>query len=166
MRDEGKYAMFCSSCGARLQDGDRFCKDCGAALQAEGGVVQRPPARARQQAPAAPNAARRPGAGANKPKNPYRDQIASLRLQLKQLRIELRKLNSQITGTRSNYFELDSFVQRGPIRNIGRMVEGAQLFGPYQQRKQLQDQITQLEQELLSLEQMQEQWRLQQQNGQ
>jgi hypothetical protein len=40
---------------------------------------------------------------------------------------------------------------------------GAQLFGPYQQRKQLQDQIIQLEHQLLPLEQAQEQWRLQQQ---
>ncbi len=45
------------------------------------------------------------------------------------------------------------------------MIEGAQLFGPYQQKKQMQDQIMQLEQQLLSLEQAQEQWKLQQQQN-
>lgn len=80
--------------------------------------------------------------------------------------MQLQELNNQIRGTRSNYFEFDSFVQRGLVHNVGRMIEGAQLFSPYQQRKQLQDQIMQLEHELLPLEKAQEQWRLQQQNGQ
>ena len=158
--------MFCSTCGRPMKDGDRFCSNCGAPLQATGAVMPSTPARGRQARLAAtpPTADHRPIA--NKAKNPYRDQIAQLRLQLRELKLQLRELNQQIRGTRSNYFEFDSFVQRGPMRSIGRMVEGAQLFGPYQQRKQLQNQVMQLEQQLLSLEQAQEQWRLQQQNNQ
>ncbi len=155
--------MFCSSCGIQTQDGERFCKNCGAALQDAGGVVQRPPRPKQQRNPANWQGPRRPAPGMNRPKNPYRDQIAQLRLQLKEQRMRLRELNNQISGTRSNYFEFDSFIQRGPVHNIGRMVEGAQLFGPYQQRKQLQEQVRQLEEQLLTLEKAQEQWRLQQQ---
>jgi len=153
--------MFCSNCGARVIDGDRFCKNCGASLQATDGVMQQSPAGSRERMPASARDSRRQGAG--RPKNPYRDQIAQLRLQLKEAKLKLRELNNSIRGTRSNYFEFDSFVQRGPIHEIGRMIEGTQLFGPYQQRKQLQEQVMQLEQELLSLEQAQEQWKLQQQ---
>ncbi len=152
--------MFCSNCNTHIDDGDCFCKNCGASLQAPAGIVQRQPAFSRPELPSHP---RNPGrVGMRGPKNPYRDQIAQIRLQLKELRMNLRELNNQIMGTRSNYFELDSFVQRGLVHNIGRMIEGTQLFGPYQQRKQLQDQIAQLERELLPLEKAQEQWRLQQ----
>lgn len=157
--------MFCSSCGIQTQDGDRFCKNCGAALQDAGGIVQRPLRPKQQRNPANAQGPRRPARGMNRPKNPYRDQIAQLRLQLKEQRMRLRELNNQISGTRSNYFEFDSFIQRGPVHNIGRMVEGAQLFGPYQQRKQLQEQVRQLEEQLLTLEKAQEQWRLQQQEN-
>ena len=155
--------MFCINCGEHVKDGDHFCNNCGAPLQAPGGITQSPPAPRSPQMPPAQNASRRPRAA--KPKNPYRDQIAQLRLQLKSLKLQLRQLNQHISGTRSNYFELDSVVQRGAIHNIGRMIEGAQLFGPYQQKKQMQEQIMQLEQQLLSLEQAQEQWKLQQQQN-
>ncbi len=147
--------MFCSGCGAQAEDGNRFCNGCGAPLQISGGVMQRSPRLRQPSAPAA-RTPRQPR------KSPYRDQIAQLRLQLKELRINLRTLNNQISGTRSNYFEIDSLFQRGLIHNVGRMIEGAQLLGPYQQRKQLQDQIVQLEHELLALERAQEQWRQQQ----
>ncbi len=83
--------------------------------------------------------------------------------------MNLRELNNYVSSTRSNYFEAGSFIQRGPLHSISRMIEGTQLFGPYQQRKQLQDHIMQLERELLPLEQTQEQWFQQQQgngNGQ
>ena len=157
--------MICSSCGARAEDGDRFCKHCGDSLQVSDGIMPQLPAPMRPRRPALQQQApRRPGAG--RQRNPYRDQIAQLRLQLRELRMQLQELNNQIRGTRSNYFEFDSFVQRGLVHNVGRMIEGAQLFSPYQQRKQLQEQIMQLEHELLPLEKAQEQWRLQQQNGQ
>ncbi|BCL78428.1 hypothetical protein ccbrp13_08930 [Ktedonobacteria bacterium brp13] len=155
--------MQCANCGANTNDGDRFCNNCGAALQKRDGLLRRQPTRSRvglnedldeQRAPGRPRV--------SKAKNPYRDQIAQLRLQIKELKLQLRELNNHITGTRSNYFEIDSFLRRGPLRRVGRMVEGAQLFGPYQQRKQLQDQIAQLEYQLLSLEKSQEQWRSQQ----
>jgi len=146
-----------------IEDGDRFCKNCGAALQLPQGIRNQPVTPAQSSLPARP---KNPGrAMPARQKNPYRDQIAQLRLQLKELRMQLQEVNNQISGTRSNYFEIDSFVQRGLIHNVGRMVEGAQLFGPYQQRKQLQNQIMQIERELLSLQKAQEQWRQQQQQG-
>ncbi len=152
--------MFCAACGLQIDDGDRFCKNCGASLQVPGHTIQRSMTRPTStQGPRNPQASSRPNAA----KNPYRDQIAQLRLQLKEARMHLRDLNDQITGTRSNYFELDSFVQRGLFHDVGRMIEGAQLFGPYQQRKQLQEQVRQLEGQLLQLEKAQEQWRLQSQ---
>ncbi len=158
--------MICSSCGARAEDGDRFCKHCGDPLQVSDGLTPRLPAPLKPRRPAMQQQGlRRPGA-AGRQRNPYREQIAQLRLQLRELRMQLQELNNQIRGTRSNYFEFDSFVQRGLVHNVGRMIEGAQLFSPYQQRKQLQDQIMQIEHELLPLEKAQEQWRLQQQNGQ
>lgn len=159
--------MFCSRCSTQVQDGDYFCKNCGASLQAVNGVVQNPPMLPNRHIPASPNALRhRQGQGqGNWGKNPYRDQIAQLRLQLKELRMQMREVQSQISGTRSNYFELDSFMQRGLFHDIGRVIEGTQLFNPYQRRKQLQAQIMQLERELLPLEQAQEQWRLQQQQN-
>ena len=156
--------MFCSKCSTRVQDGDYFCKNCGASLQAVGGVTQNAPMLPVQHRPSSPNMPRHPRQG-GWGKNPYRDQIAQLRLQLKELRMQLREIQSQIAGTRSNYFEIDSFMQRGLFHDIGRMIEGTQLFSPYQQRKQLQEQILQLERQLLPLEQAQEQWRRQQQQN-
>src|SRR5690348_1980606 len=98
--------MFCATCGRAMKDGDRFCSNCGAPLQLPGGVMSSTLARRQVRTPAtAPNAAHR--SIANKPKNPYRDQIAQLRLQLRELKLQLRGLNQQIRGTRSNYFEFD-----------------------------------------------------------
>ncbi len=147
--------MLCSHCGIGVQDRDHFCKNCGASLQMPGGLVQ----------PSAPNAklVPTPFHAARPPRplregNPYRDQIAQLRLQLKEARMNLREVNNYISSTRSNYFEAGSFIQYGLLHGIGRMFEGAQLFSPYQQRKQLQERVMQLERELLPLEQAQEQW--------
>ena len=155
--------MFCSKCSTRVQDGDYFCKNCGASLRVTDGTVRNPSMLPQTYTSTAPNAARQRQGGWGR--NPYRDQIAQLRLQLKELRMQLRELNSQIMGTRSNYFEIDLFMQRGLFHDLGRMIEGTQLFGPYQQRRQLQSQIMQLEHELLPLEQAQEQWRLQRQQN-
>lgn len=156
--------MFCSNCGSHVNDGDHFCNECGAPLQAAGGITQHAPApTSAVPAPPAPRApARRSGAGVARPKDPYKDQIAQLRLQLKEIKLRLRELNNQISGTRANYFEFDSFAQRGPLRSIGRMIEGTQLYGPYQQRQQMREQVMQMEQQLLSLQQAQAQWKLEQ----
>jgi hypothetical protein len=158
---EEKLTMTCSRCGLHIQDGDRYCKNCGNALLEPDAVNQHLPARSNARMPF-PRQGGPHQPGTPRPQNPYKDSIAQLRLQLRELRMQLRELNNQISGTRSNYFELDSFVQRGMIHNVGRMIEGAQLFSPYQQRKQLQSQISQLDHELLSLEKAQEQWRTQQ----
>jgi hypothetical protein len=172
--------MFCANCGIQVDDGDIFCKNCGISLQVPGNVVSRSMTRPTvvEQAPRHPqgqgngrnqgngHALRRANGQGPIERNPYRDQIAQLRLQLREARMQLRDLNNQIGNTRSNYFEFDSFMQRGLIHNVGRMIEGAQLFNPYQQRKQLQAQVQQLEGQLLQLEKAQEQWRLQRQQGQ
>jgi anion-transporting ArsA/GET3 family ATPase len=155
--------MFCSNCGSHVNDGEHFCNNCGAALQPTGGVSQHAHAADAPPAPAPRATARKAGAGGGKPQDPYKDQIAQLRLQLKEVKLRLRELNNQISGTRSNYFEFDSFAQRGPLREIGRMVEGTQLYGPYQQRQQMREQVMQMEQQLLALQEAQQQWKMQQQ---
>jgi hypothetical protein len=162
--------MFCSSCGSRVEDGDHFCNNCGAALQSPGGLMRQQPAslpmpgQGMNVGRGAQKSARR--AAASKPRDPYKDQIQQVRLQLKQLKLDLRALNTKIRNTRADYYEFDAFVQRGPVHGIGRMIEGAQLFNPLQQRKQLQAQIMQLEQQLLGLQQAQMQWKAQQEQNQ
>ncbi len=100
--------MLCSHCGIAVQDGDHFCKNCGASLQMLRGLVQ-PSAPDGKLVPTPLHAARPPRS--LRGRNPYRDQIAQLRLQLKEARMNLRKLNNYISSTRSNYFEASSFIQ-------------------------------------------------------
>ena len=153
--------MFCSNCGAHAQDGDHFCNNCGASLQAAGGVVHTapPPLQA-----ATSKSARRGGAG--RPQDPYKDQIAQLKLQIKELKLDLKQITTQMANVRSNYFETSAFVPRG-LRKWGyKGIEDFRLMGPQQQKQQLQQHIMQLERQLLSLQQAQAQWKLQQQNNQ
>jgi uncharacterized protein (DUF3084 family) len=175
--------MFCAACGIQVDDGDVFCKNCGTPLRVPGNMISRSltrpttvdqiasghtPGQGKQNKRGnhGQRLAVRQGEGqAVVAKNPYRDQIAQLRIQLREARMQLRDVNNQIGNTRSNYFEFDSFMQRGLVHNVGRMIEGAQLFNPYQQRKQLQTQVQQLEAQLLQLEKAQEQWRLQRQQA-
>src|SRR5947209_7973049 len=153
--------MFCSNCGAHAQDGDHFCNNCGAPLQAAGGVVQTAP-------PPLENAASRPArrGGAGKPQDPYKDQIAQLKLQIKELKLDLKQITTQMANMRSNYYETAAFVPRGLLRWGYKGIEDFRLLGPQQQKQQLQQHIMQLERQLLSLQQAQAQWRLQQQNSQ
>ena len=152
--------MFCSNCGAHAQDGDHFCNNCGAPLQAAGGIMNAapPPLQA-----AEPKSSRR--ASAAKAQDPYKDQIAQLKLQLKELKLDLKQITTQMANTRSNYFETSAFVPRGLLKWGYKGIEDFRLMGPQQQKQQLQQHIMQLERQLLSLQQTQAQWKLQQQNG-
>ncbi len=152
--------MFCSNCGARAQDGDHFCNNCGAPLQAAGGVVQSAPPPLQS---AAPKSGRR---GAGKPQDPYKEQIAQLKLQIKELKLDLKQITTQMSSVRSNYYETAAFVPRGLLRLGYKGIEDFRLLGPQQQKQQLQQHIMQLERQLLSLQQAQAQWKLQQQNNQ
>ena len=153
--------MFCSSCGARAQDGDHFCNNCGASLQTTGGVVHSapPPLQAAEL-----KSSRR--ASASKPQDPYKDQIAQLKLQLKELKLDLKQITTQMANVRSNYFETSAFVPRGLLKWGYKGIEDFRLLGPQQQKQRLQQHIMQLEQQLLSLQQTQAQWKYEQQNSQ
>ncbi len=152
--------MFCSNCGARAQDGDHFCNNCGASLQTTGGVVHSAPPPLQT---AGPKSSRR--ASASKPQDPYKDQIAQLKLQLKELKLDLKQITTQMANVRSNYFETSAFVPRGLLKWGYKGLEDLRLMGPQQQKQQLQQQIMQLDRQLLSLQQAQAQWKLQQQNS-
>ena len=151
--------MFCSNCGAHAQDGDHFCNNCGAPLQAAGAVAQQP-YNPPPQAPAPSKAARR--SAVNKPQDPYKDQIAQLKLQIRELKLDLKQITGQMANTRSQYFETSAFVPRGLLKWGYKGLEDLRLLGPQQQKQQLQQHIMQLERELLALQQAQAQWKLQQ----
>jgi hypothetical protein len=85
--------MFCSNCGAHAQDGDHFCNSCGDSLQTTGGVAHSAPPPLQD---AAPKSGRR--ASASKPQDPYKDQIAQLKLQLKELKLDLKTINSSCSS--------------------------------------------------------------------
>src|SRR5947209_10351694 len=155
--------MFCSNCGAHAHDRDHFCNNCGAPLQAPGGISQQP-YNSPSPSPAQPKAARR--TAASKPQDPYKDQIAQLKLQLKELKLDLKQITTQMANVRSNYFETSAFVPHGLLKWGYKGIEDFRLMGPQQQKQQLQQHIMQLERQLLSLQQAQAQWRLQQQNSQ
>jgi len=165
--EEGEYAMFCSHCGVHAQDGDHFCNNCGASLQATGGVSHQAPMPDAGPSPfqsAEPKSSRR--ASTTKPQDPYKDQIAQLKLQLKELKLDLKQITTQMANVRSNYFETSAFVPRGLLKWGYKGMEDFKLMGPQQQKQQLQQHIMQLERQLLSLQQAQAQWKLQQQNNQ
>lgn len=162
--------MFCAKCGAQAPDGAHFCQNCGASLTAPGGITHNPYPLEQPTQPRQPKAvARNAGQGqaqaqrAGKQQDPYRQQIAELRLQLKQLKLYLRQVNQQMSSTRLGYYETATFVPQGLLKLGYKFVEDMRLLGPQQQRQQLQQQIMQLEQQLLGLQQAQNQWRLQQQ---
>ena len=152
--------MFCSNCGTRAQDGDHFCNNCGASLQTAGGVVSSAPPPLQD---AQPKSSRR--GSTSKPQDPYKDQIAQLKLQLKELKLDLKQITTQMANVRSNYFETSAFVPRGLLKWGYKGMEDFRLMGPQQQKQQLQQHIMQLERQLLSLQQAQAQWKYQQQNS-
>jgi len=149
--------MFCSNCGTHVQDGDHFCNTCGAPLQTPGGIVQQP---AGSTPPATPAPSRR--SSSNKVQDPYKDQIQQLKLEIRQLKLDLKQITTQMSNTRSGYYETAAFVPRGLLRWSAKALEDFRLLGPQQQKQQLQQHIMQLERQLLGLQQGQAQWKAQQ----
>ncbi len=151
--------MFCTNCGARVEDGAHFCQDCGAPLQAPGAVSQspyRPGATERQMVPEVPARSRRSGSA--KSQDPYKNQIQQLKLEIRQLKLDLKQITTQMSSTRSRYYETAAFVPHGILRGGYKVFEDIRLLGPQQQKE-----ILQLEQQLLGLQQAQAQWKAQQQ---
>lgn len=140
--------MYCSACGQRAKDGDHFCPNCGAPLQAPGAVTDEPQTPARRGQAAA--------------QDPYKEQIAQLKLEIKQLKLYLKQITTNMSSTRSQYYETAAFVPHGLLRRGYKWLEDFRLWKPQMQKQQLQQQIMQLEQELLGLQQAQAQWKAQQ----
>ena len=149
--------MFCSNCGARAEDGARFCQNCGAPLQAPGGVSQQPSMTSQETG--VTRGARRSGSG--KPQDPYKEQIQQLKLEIRQLKLDLKEITTSMSSIRSRYYQTAAFVPRGLLRWGDKAIEDFRLQGPQQQKEQLQREIMQLEQQLLSLQQAQAQWKAQ-----
>ena len=140
--------MFCSACGQRTKDGDHFCQNCGAPLQTPGALTRGPQAPVQR--------------GRAAMQDPYKDQIAQLKLEIKQLKLYLKQITTNMSSTRSQYYETAAFVPHGLLRHGYKWLEDFRLWKPQQQKQQLQQQIMQLEQELLGLQQAQAQWKAQQ----
>jgi predicted amidophosphoribosyltransferase len=148
--------MFCSQCGFRTQDGAHFCENCGTSFRAPGGVRQEPVL-------STPEMLSRSTPRAGKLQDPYKEQIAQLKLQIRQLKLHLKQITTNMSNIRSQYNETAAFVPRGLLRWGDKAIEDFRLLGPQQQKQQLQQQIMQLEQQLLGLQQAQAQWKAQQQ---
>ena len=156
--------MFCTNCGARIEDGAYFCQSCGSPLQAEGGIMQqpyRPGAGIPKERPFTPPKPSR-GSGTAKPQDPYKQQIQQLKLEIRQLKLDLKQITTQMSSTRSRYYQTAAFVPRGLLRWGDKALEDFRLLGPQRQKEQLQQEIMQLEQQLLGLQQAQAQWKAQQ----
>lgn len=143
--------MFCSSCGKQVRDGVRFCDNCGNALQDPHGVTYDAPVKPARRSRSAVSS-----------QDPYKQQIADLKLQIKQLRLYLKQITTKMSSTRSQYYETAAFVPHGLLRHGYKWFEDLRLLGPQQQKQQLQQQIIQMEQQLLGLQQAQAQWKMQQ----
>jgi predicted amidophosphoribosyltransferase len=141
--------MFCAACGQRIKDGAHFCENCGASLQAPGGIAY--------DAPEAPSRRTR-----SKPQDPYKEQIVQLKLQLKQLKLYLKQVNTDLSNTRSQYYETAAFVPHGFFREGYKWFEDLKLLGPQQKKQRLQQEIMALEQQLLGLQQEQARWKAEQ----
>lgn len=146
--------MFCNRCGTRAEDGAHFCQNCGAPLQVPGGITREP------YAPEMPTRTRR--ASTAKPQDPYKQQIQQLKLEIRQLKLDLKQITTQMSSTRSRYYQTAAFVPRGLLRWGDKALEDFRLLGPQRQKEQLQQEIMQLEQQLLGLQQAQAQWKAQQ----
>jgi hypothetical protein len=86
-----------------------------------------------------------------------------LKLEIRQLKLDLKQITTQMSSTRSRYYETAAFVPRGLLRGGYKVFEDIRLLGPQQQKERLQQEILRLEQQLLGLQQAQMQWKAQQQ---
>jgi predicted amidophosphoribosyltransferase len=143
--------MFCTRCGQRLRDEAHFCDHCGAPLEPPGAITY--------SAPAQSVSMNREILASHT--DPYKEQIADLKLQIRQLKLLLKQVNTGMSDKRAQYNETAAFVPRGMLRRGYKMIEDVQLWGPQQRKQQLQQEIAQIEQELLGLQQAQVQWKRQ-----
>ena len=143
--------MFCTTCGKHVQEGAHFCDNCGSRLEQPGAVTYTQPTQARhmEREVSTPHG------------DPYKEQIADLRLQLKQLKLTLKQVTNDMSNKRSQYNETSAFVPHGVLKKGYKIVEDVRLWGPQQRKQQLQQEIAQLEQQLLGLQQAQVQWKRQ-----
>ncbi|GCE11184.1 zinc ribbon domain-containing protein [Tengunoibacter tsumagoiensis] len=139
--------MYCATCGQPIRDGAQFCESCGAQLQVPGAVTPYD------------YKATRGTRQRNEIADPYKDQIAQLRLQIKQLKLDLKQINTGMSTTRSQYYQTSAFVPHGLLRRGYKWIEDIRLLGPQQQKQRLQQEIISLEQQLLGLQQAQMQWK-------
>lgn len=145
--------MFCSNCGHKIPDNAQFCESCGAPLRAPGAVTQYDYAVERG------GRSRGSGASSNMGGDPYKDQIAQLKLQIRQLKLDLKQISTGMSSTRAQYNQTSAFVPRGLLKHGFKWFEDLRLLGPQQQKQRLQQEIMRLEQELLGLQHAQMQWK-------
>ena len=148
--------MFCSNCGQRVHEGSHFCEHCGAQFQEGNEIAPYEQVGSASGAPVPTNARRRSA------KDPYKEQIAELKLHLKQLKLELRQISTGMASTRSQYNQTSAFIPEGILHKGYKLLEDARLLGPQQQKQRLQQEILRLEQELLEMQQAQLNWKEQQ----
>ena len=141
--------MYCSTCGQQLHDGARFCEHCGAALEQPGAITPGSPTRSAHTY--------------HEVKDPYKEQITQLRLELKQLKLDLRQIKTTMSNRRAQHNQTTAFVPGEMLRRGYKMLEDFQLWSPERQKEGLQQEILRLERELLGLEQAQAQWKITQQ---
>ncbi len=151
--------MYCPDCGQPVNAESHFCEQCGAPLQASERRAA-PPMRLHADVPE-PYEQASSVRMRNRMQDPYKDQIAQLRLQIKQLKLDLKHITTNMSNTRAQYNQTATFVPRGLLRHGYKMIEDFRLLGPQQQKQQLQQEILNLEQELLGLQQAQAQWKAQ-----
>ena len=141
--------MYCSTCGQQLHDGAHFCEHCGASLELPAAVTTDSPTRSAHTY--------------HEVKDPYKEQITQLRLELKQMKLDLKQIKMDMSNRRAQYNQTAAFVPGGTLRRGYKMLEDFQLWSPQRQKEALQQEILRLEQELLGLEQAQAQWKVTQQ---
>ncbi len=84
--------MFCSHCGTKAQDGNRFCGHCGAPLLAPDVTSnRRPTAHIDTEADVASDEQEEPPASAATPEQ----QLQALKLELKRLKLQLDEAHAQ-----------------------------------------------------------------------
>ncbi len=160
--------MFCSACGQSVSENARFCQHCGAQFQEEEEIAPREIAPYEEPyQEVEPIAAAEPVLAPVRSRrrvvrDPYKEQIAELKLYIKQLKLELRQITTDMANTRAHYNQTSAFIPRGILHKGYKLFEDANLLGPQQQKERLQQEVLRAEQELLNLQQAQLDWKEQQ----
>ena len=165
--------MFCSACGQSVREDAHFCERCGAQFQEESEIAPGETVPYGQDGQVEAGVSTEPALTTIKPrrrsvgdpysvKDPYKEQIAEIRLHIKQLKLELKQIATDMANTRAHYNQTSAFIPHGILHKGYKLFEDARLLGPQQQKQQLQQEILRLEQELLDLQQAQLDWKEQQ----